>query len=390
MARVDRALNIDDLAALARRRLPSGLYDFIDRGAEDEVTTAQNTESIKRVLIRQKVGVDTSRRDISTSLLGVRQSMPIGLAVTGLVGMLAYKGEQAMARAAARAQVPYTLGSGNFATLAEAKDICGDLLWRQLYPPGTPELLEHHLRLCRDVDVSTLVITLDSPLVGNREYMRRNGFAPGMLNRNAVFDIMRSPRWLFDTILPYMRDGGLPQFADLPEGKRVLFGKHRSPTSQPGDFYSWENIREIRDKWKGRLVVKGLSIAEDAIVAADLGCDGVIVSNHGGRSLDGCIPSMGALPQVVDAVGDRLEVMVDGGFKRGADVLKAVALGAKCVWIGRATVFGLAAAGEAGVDKALEIFRSEISRALAMMGATSIEELDRSFVEYPDAASRRG
>ena len=389
MARIDRALNIDDVAALARRRLPSGLYDFIDRGAEDEVTAALNAESIKRVLIRQKVGVDTSRRDIATSLYGVPQSMPIGLAVTGLVGMLAYKGEQAMGRAAAKARVPYTLGSGNFATLAEAKDICGDLLWRQLYPPRTPELLEHHLRLCREVDVSTLVITLDSPSVGNREYMQRNGFAPGMMNRSTVFDILRSPRWLFDTILPYMRDGGLPQFNDLPEGQRVLFGKRRSPASAPADFYSWENIREIRDKWNGRLVVKGVSIAEDAVIAADLGCDGVIVSNHGGRSLDGCIPSMGALPQVVDAVGDRLEVMVDGGFKRGADVLKAIAIGAKCVWIGRATVFGLAAAGEVGVSRALEIFRSEIHRAVAMMGASSINDLDRSFVEYPDAGVRR-
>ncbi|AIT82135.1 alpha-hydroxy acid oxidase [Novosphingobium pentaromativorans] len=382
MAAIDRAYNVADIAAIARRRLPPGLYDFIDRGAEDEVTRRENSESIKRILIRQRVGIDTSMRDITTQIGSVVQSMPIGLAVTGMVGLLHYKGEQAMASAAASAGVPYTLGSGNFAGMAECKEICGDLLWRQLYPCRTEALLQHHLGIARDAGVNNLVITLDSPQTGNREYMLRNGFMPGMLNRNAIREMLSRPGWLMRAIVPYyLHEGGLPEMVDLPDDIRGRFGDRKVPPNPPADDYSWDTIRRIRRDWKGRLVIKGISVPEDAITAADIGCDGVIVSNHGGRSLDGCIPSMSALPGVVDAAGSRLDVMVDGGFTRGSDVLKAIALGAKCVWLGRATTFGLVAAGQAGVERVLEIFRSEISRAMAMMGATSVAELNRDFLQ---------
>ena len=382
MAAIDRAFNIDDLAAIAKLRLPAGLYEFIDRGSEDEVTSRENTAAIKRVFIRQRVGIDTTGRRLTANLFGLEQSMPIGLGVTGLVGMLAYKGEQQLAEAAANANVPYTVGSSNFASLAELKEICGDLLWRQLYPPQTEELLEHHLKVTREAGVRVLVITLDSPISGNREYMLRNGFMPGMLNAKAVGDMLTSPHWLFGVVLRYLANGGLPQLEDMPEGHKVFFGKANTGLGVPADNYSWDNIRDIRKRWPGILVIKGISTREDAEIAADCDADGVIVSNHGGRSLDGCVPSMGALPGIVDAVGARMTVMVDGGFKRGVDILKAVAMGADAVMLGRATTFGLAAAGEAGVSRALSILQQEMDRGMAMMGVTQLSQLDRTLLEY--------
>lgn len=384
MTALDRAYNIDDLAALARRRLPAGLYEFVDRGAEDEVTTRENTTSIKRVFLRQRVGVDVSQRDISTTVFGVRQSMPLGLGVTGLSGMLDYRGEFSLARAAIAAGVPYTHGSANFAPLAELKAICGDLLWRQIYPPRNRDLLAHHVRVARETGIRVLVVTLDSPLSGNREYMQRNGFAPGAkMTLRTWLEMLMAPRWLCGTVLRYYLNGGLPQIADMPEGHREFFGDIRKLAyGAHADDFTWDDIRALRRQWQDVLVVKGISTPDDAKLAADCGVDGIIVSNHGGRSLDSCVPSMGALPGIVDAVAPKITVMVDGGFKRGADILKAIAMGASSVMVGRATIFGLAAGGQAGVARALAILHQETNRALAMSGRRDLAGLGRDLLEY--------
>jgi (S)-mandelate dehydrogenase len=380
MAAIDKAYNIDDLARIAKRRLPRGLYEFIDRGAEDEVTMRANIDSIKRVFFRQRVGNDVSVRDISTTLFGVKQSMPLAIGVTGLTGMLAYEGEYKLARAAAAAGVPYTFGNTNFAPISAIKQICGDLLWRQTYPLKNRAAMDHVLQTTRDAGVRVLVLTMDSPLAGTREYMYRNGFQPGMTNARTYRDILMAPNWMFGTLLRYMVHGGLPQIADLPEGHRVFFGKGNTGAAFPADDFSWDDVRELRRNWQDVLVLKGLSTAEDARIAMNLGVDGIIVSNHGGRSLDGCIPSFAALPAIVDAVAPKVTVMVDGGFKRGADILKAVAVGASSVMVGRATVFGLAAGGQAGVARALSLLGQETSRALAMIGCTALSQVDRSML----------
>ena len=381
MGVLDRVYNIDDLARIAKRRLPAGLYEFIDRGAEDEITVRENEASIKRTLFRQRVGVDVTTRDISTTVFGVKQSMPVGVGVTGLVGMLAYKGEYKIARAAAAAGVPYTLGNSNFAALAKVKEICGDLLWRQLYPLQQ-DIMDHHLAVAKEVGVKVLVITMDSPVNGNREYMWRNGFMQRTMNPVAVRQMLRAPRWLFSTIFPYLLNGGLPQVPDMPEGHRDFFGKKKTLASLPVASFDWECLKALRRRWQDVLVVKGISTAEDAVIAASCGVDGLIVSNHGGRSLDGCVPSFGALPSIVDVVAPKVSVMVDGGFKRGADILKAIAVGASCVMVGRATTFGLAAGDEAGVAKALTILGEETSRALAMLGCTRIDQLSRDLRQF--------
>jgi isopentenyl diphosphate isomerase/L-lactate dehydrogenase-like FMN-dependent dehydrogenase len=384
MAALDKAYNIDDLAAIAKRRLPAGLYEFIDRGAEDEVTMQENSAAIKRVLIRQRVGIDVSKRDISTTVFGVKQSMPLGIGVAGATGLLAYQGELSLARAAAAAGVPYTHGSFNFAALKDLKEICGELLWRQIYPPKYRELLEHHLRLMKETGVRVLVITMDSPVVGNREYMYRNGFAPQARKTARTYrEMLMAPRWLVGTVMRYyLVKGDLPEVPDMPEGHRIYFGKGRTGLGALADDFTWDNIREVRRKWPEVLVVKGISTPEDAKIAVECGVDGIIVSNHGGRMLDGCVSSMGVLPAIVDAVARRVTVMVDGGFKRGADILKAIAMGASSVMIGRATAFGLAAGGQAGVAKALSILREETDRALALMGRQNIAELGRDILQF--------
>jgi isopentenyl diphosphate isomerase/L-lactate dehydrogenase-like FMN-dependent dehydrogenase len=380
--RVMRAHNIDDLAAMARRRLPSGIFDYIDRGAEDEVTLRENADSIKRVFLRPRVAVDVSRRDTSATIFGVRQSMPLGIAATGLASLVSYDGERQLARAAAAAGIPYTIGTSNFTAQADLKGICGDLLWRLIYPPKRRELLDHHLGVTREAGVKVLLVTLDSPVVGNREYLRRSGFQPNAMSIKAYLQMLMAPHWVFGTLLRYLMGGGLPEFADMPQGERRFLGGSFSWSNTADDF-TWDDIRALRRNWKDVLVLKGLSTAEDAREAANCGVDGIIVSNHGGRSLDGCVPSFEALPEIVDAVAPKVTVLVDGGFRRGADVLKAIAAGAAGVMVGRAPLFGLAAAGEAGVARALDIFKEEISRAMALVGCNRLSELGRQHLQGP-------
>jgi L-lactate dehydrogenase (cytochrome)/(S)-mandelate dehydrogenase len=379
MSSLERAMNIDELAMLARGRLPRGLYEYIDRGAEDEVTLRENADSIKRVFLRQRVAVDVSQRDCATSVFGIGQSMPVGIAATGLASLLHHDGETKLASAAAAAGVPFTIGTSNFASVGKLQEICGDLLWRLIYPNKRRELMDHHIAKARDASIRTIVITMDSAVTGNREYLKHSGFQPHGTNAGTVAQILAAPHWLFGTLLPYMLGGGFPEFEDMPEGERRFWGGNFSWAALADDF-TWGDIRAIRSSWKGNLVLKGLSTAEDARTAAECGVDGIIVSNHGGRVLDGCIPSFLALAEIVDAVAPRVTVMVDGGFKRGADVLKAIALGASSVFVGRATLYGLAAGGEPGVARALAIFREEIDRAMALLGCRSIAEITREHV----------
>jgi isopentenyl diphosphate isomerase/L-lactate dehydrogenase-like FMN-dependent dehydrogenase len=373
--------NIDDLAQLARRRIPANLYDFIDRGAEDEVTTRMNGESMRNLLFRQRVGIDVSKRDISTTLFGVKLAMPLGIAVTAMSGLIAHDGERHLARAAAAAGVPYMLGTANLAGPADLMPICGELLWRQVYIPKRRAILDHYVDRAEACGVRVLVVTLDSPVMGNREYLRRGAMTSGRLSLDTVRSALGAPHWCVNTLLRYLVQGGLPDIADLPPGDDSIpqsgffFGKYSGiPTA---DDFDWDDVRALRRRWGGVLVLKGVSCAEDAQIALDCGADGLIVSNHGGRSLDGSLPTMQALREVVDAAGKRAPVMVDGGFRRGADVVKAIALGAAAVFVGRATLFGLAAGGGPGAARALEIFREEIDRTLALVGCRSLAELGR-------------
>lgn len=371
-----KAQNIDDLARLARRRMPRGLWDFVERGAEDGATVRANTESLAAVKFRQRVGVDVASRDISTTVFGVKVAMPLGIAVTGLAALLHHDGERKLARAAAAAGVPFTIGSSNFTAQADLLPICGDLLWRQIYPLRDPALVDHHIRLSRDLGVKVLMVTLDSPVIGNREYMRRSGWGPGMMHAGTYADMATSPRWLVGTLGRYLVSGGLPEIADMPEGRRRFWGGDHS-FAAASERFTWDDLAAIRRTWDGALVAKGISTAEDARRAAACGVDGIVVSNHGGRSLDHATGSFAALPEVIDAVAPKVTVIVDGGFRRGTDVLKAMAMGASLVMAGRAPLYGLMAGGEAGVARALAIFREETDRTLALVGGRTLADLSR-------------
>jgi len=227
-------------------------------------------------------------------------------------------------------------------------------------------------------------VTTDSPVIGNREYMRRSGWMPGAIHAGTVLDMVRAPHWLFGTLLRYLLAGGFPEIGDMPAGERKFWGgTHEFAHASPR--FDWAALADLRRRWDGVLVAKGISTAEDARLAAQCGVDGVIVSNHGGRSLDGAVGSFAALPEVVDAVAPGVTVIVDGGFQRGADVVKALAMGASMVMVGRATLLALAAAGEPGVARALAILREETDRALALVGARNPGELGRDRLQWRDS-----
>ncbi|KQX18583.1 MULTISPECIES: alpha-hydroxy acid oxidase [unclassified Sphingomonas] len=382
------AYNIHDLERLARRRLPHGLFEFITRGAEDEITLHENLASLKRIFLRQRVGIDVSDRDLSIELFGQRLPLPIIVGVTGLSGMVHYRGEVEIARAALRAGVPYTVGSTSFTALADLPAERRDKLWCQIYPTKRRDVFDYQVEKAAEARAGALVITMDSAIASNREYMRHNGFnIPIKPTLRTVIDTLAHPGWLIGTYLRYWLEG-MPRFANLPPGHGQLFKKDADVTGLAfGEDFTWQDIAELRRRWPGPLVLKGISTREDAAIAADHGIDGIIVSNHGGRSLDGCVASIAALPEVVDAAGERLAVMVDGGFLRGSDIVKALAMGARAVMVGRGTLYGLAAAGYEGASRALFLYREEISRAMGLVGCRTVAALGPNHVTVPSATA---
>ncbi|MET0378197.1 MAG: alpha-hydroxy acid oxidase, partial [Spongiibacteraceae bacterium] len=365
-----RVFNIDDLRTLAQRRLPRGLFAYVERGAEDEVSLAANRAAFARWQFVPRVGVDVSRTDLSCPWFGRACASPIAVGPTALSALMWYRGEEALARAAHAANVPYTVGTHSLTTMETLFDVLGDNLWFQLYMlrsrEGTWEIVER----ARQVGIKTLIVTLDIPVEPNREYSKRSGFnMPFRFTPGAVADVLTHPRWFADVYLRYRLSGGLPRFGNLPQS--VIGGVSNKSTAQNlsvDPTASWEVLRELRERWPHTLVLKGLLNAADATRAVALGCDGIVISNHGGRGLDGAIAPLAVLPEIRAAVGERLTVLIDSGFRRGTDVIKALALGAHGVMLGRATLYGLAAAGEAGAAHALGMFHAEMTRTLALLG----------------------
>lgn len=367
---------------MARKRLPRGLFEFVDRGAEDEVTLRANRTSFERIGLQPRVLRDVAERSLKTELLGREVAFPAAVAPTGAVGLMRYDGEVAAAKAAAEMGVPYTLSTASIAPLEEVAQRAGGDLWFQLYAWPQLALSEEIIQRAKRAGYRVLMITADSVVASNREYNRRNAFTvPIRLSRRNIIDVMQHPAWIVTVMLRHLLSGGVPEFANLPaEFRTDLRGKGSKRLMPANVCLTRDIILRLRDLWEGPLLIKGILSAEDASLAAECGVNGIVVSNHGGRNLDGAPASIDALPAIVAAVGDRLTILLDSGIRRGADIAKALALGADGVLLGRAPLWGTTVAGQAGAFHALNILRTELDRVMGQLGCPNIDALDRSCI----------
>jgi L-lactate dehydrogenase (cytochrome) len=382
--RASRAVNIADLRRLARRRLPRVVFDYIDGGADDEITLRENCRIFGDVTFRPRNAVATPTCDLRTTVLGATLDLPCLLAPVGSSRLFYPRGEEAAARAAGRAGTAYTLSTLSGCRLEDVKAATTGPVWYQLYLVGGQAVAMAGIARAREAGFSALVVTIDTPVAGNRERDLRNGTrelvsgdAVTMLPFLSQFFVR--PRWVAGVVA----DGGMMKFPNV-----VIPGERPMPYADVGAalaqaMVAWEDLRWIRKVWNGPIVVKGVLTAEDARRAVDEGAAALVVSNHGGRQLDGVAPTLRALPEVVAAVNGRAEVLLDGGIRRGGDVVKALCLGARAVLVGRAYAYGLAAAGEAGVGRAITILRADLDRTLKLLGCASVASLDRSYVDVP-------
>ena len=374
-----------DLREAARRRLPHGLFEFMDRGNDDDVAMHHNRAALESVKLVPRVLVDVSKRSQEITLLGKKQKMPIIVAPTGSAGLAWYEGEIALARAAAAYGIPFTLASGSMTKLERVAAEAGGTLWMQFYMWPDRSLAHHLIVRARDAGFEALVFTVDTPVAPGREYNLRNGFTiPFRFTRRNVTDVLMHPRWLIGTLGRYLVTTGMPRYENFPPNTQTrITALPMGRSTALNNTLTWDDVRQLRKLWPGKLIVKGIQHPRDAVLAADCGADAVVLSNHGGRVLDASGATIHALPRVVEAVKKRITVIVDSGFRRGSDVVKALALGADAVMVGRAPLHGTASAGEAGALRALQIYRDEIDRVLALIGCTSVAELGPEYVEMP-------
>lgn len=380
------AFNIHDLREIARKRMPRGIFEFVDRGAEDEVALRHNRAAFERIKLRPRVLTDVSQRHQQVTLFGKTLQMPIGVAPTGSTGLMCYQGEVALARAAKAAGIPYTLATGSMTSIEEIAEVGGER-WFQLYMWPDFAMSRQVVERAKAAGFGALIVTVDGAMSGNREYNARNGYTtPFTFTRRNVVDVLMHPGWLCGVLARYVLTTGMPGYANYPEEIRTtLTARPIGKALLKNDAHVWDDIRALRKLWPNALIVKGLQHPADAVTAADCGADAIVISNHGGRIVDSALAPIEVLPEMVEKVGKRLAVIVDSGFRRGSDVVKAMALGAQLVLVGRPLLYGAAAGGEAGAARAIAIYREEIDRLLAQMGCRSLAEVGRDQVVLPAA-----
>lgn len=386
---LDRAINIDDLRRLAKRRLPRIAFDFIEGGLEDERGLARNESALAAFDLVPRYGVDVSACDQTTTLFGRTYSGPLGIAPTGLAALFRPGADLMLAAAAKAANVPFIMSGTGTALIEDLGRLAPGHGWYQLYAAKDRSISEDMIRRVGDAGLSTLVITVDVPVNSKRERNLRNGFArPVKLTVGTRLEALRHPGWLAEFL-----HTGMPMFANWKQ-----YAPAGLSAAELADFVTeqtpvpvlWRDIEAFRRLWPGKLVVKGIMHPEDAVRCAALGCDGIVVSNHGARQLDRSPAPIEVLPAIAAAVGDKLTVMFDSGIRRGSDAIVALCLGARYVFVGRPTLYGAAVGGTAGAARALAIFRDEIGRTMAQMGAPDILSLGPHFLtwSHPDDLKR--
>jgi len=379
-------VNISDLRRLAQKRAPKAVFDYLDGGADSEITLSENTRAFRDILFRPRQAVALGQCGLSVKVLGREISFPAMLAPVGYSRMMHPGGEVVAARAAGEAGTGYILSTISGHKMENVRAATSGPAWYQLYLVGGRGAAEGAIERARKAGFSALVITVDTAVAGLRERDPRNGMKEllgGSIFAKMPFlpEIMSHPRWLAG----FLMDGGLPKLENI-----VIPGKGPMElldvsASLAQSAVSWADFPWIRQLWNGPIVVKGILIADDARRAVDEGASAVVVSNHGGRQLDEVYPSIRALPEVVAAVGNQTEVLMDGGIRRGSDVVKALCLGARAVLVGRAYAYGLAAGGYEGVKKAIQILRDDFERTMRLLGCPTIAELNASYIEYPSS-----
>jgi L-lactate dehydrogenase (cytochrome) len=377
--------NVQDLRELARRRVPRAFFDYDDRGSYDEVTLRENRSALEAIRLRQRVMIDVDHRSLATTIVEQPVALPLALAPTGLTGLTRGSGEILAARAAAAAGIPFCLSTMSICSIEQVAAAVNTPFWFQIYVMRDRGFTRSLIERARDARCSALMLTVDLQIQGQRHREIKNGMTvPPRLTLSNLFDILGKPAWIWRVLnAPSRSFGNLDGRIAGADGLSTLA---QWIASQFDPTLTWSDIEWIRQLWPGKLIVKGILDPADALCAAKAGVDAIVVSNHGGRQLDGAIATVAALPRVIDAVGDRLEMLFDGGILSGQSLLKALALGARAGLIGKAFLYGLGALGEAGVAKTIEIIRRELDVSLALTGQTDVRKVDRSILLNPDGS----
>ena len=378
---------IEDLRVLAEKRVPRMFYDYADSGSYTESTYRANESAFGKIKLRQRVAINMEGRSTASTMVGQAVAMPVAIAPTGLTGMQHADGEILAARAAKAFGIPFTLSTMSICSIEDVAQHAGEGFWFQLYVMKDRGFIERLIDRAKAANCGALVLTLDLQILGQRHKDIKNGLsAPPKLTLKNIANMMTKPRWCLGMLGTPRRQFG--NIVGHVSGVADMGSLSSWTASQFDPALSWDDVQWIKHRWGGKLIIKGIMDAEDAKLAARSGADALIVSNHGGRQLDGASSSIEALPGIVDAVGSQIEVHMDGGIRSGQDVLKARALGARGVYIGRAMLYGLGAMGQAGVAKAIDIIHKELDITMAFCGHTQIDRVNRDILlpgTYPSA-----
>jgi len=371
-----KILTLDDLRARAKRQLPKAVFDFVDGGASRERTLRDNSEAFARWRIMPSLAVDTAGQSTAVQLLGRQSQLPLIIAPTGLAGMICPKGEIILARQAEAAGIPFCLSTMSVASIEEIKEAApAGRLWFQIYPLRDSNLMDAFIDRAADAGYEALCLSVDQPTHGRRLRDARNGFTvPLRFTPKSFWDFASHPAWSLNALLNPVRFGNFPEKL----GGVASAAQHINSLLDPS--FTWNSIERLRKRWSGKLIIKGLLSAADAKLAQAAGADAIVVSNHGGRQLDDVPATLDALVAVAEAVGSKTEIIIDGGIRSGSDVIKALALGASACMIGRPSLFALAAEKDKGVQAMINIVRDELNNALTLMGARTLEDINREHV----------